>query len=316
MILKKKKQIRAEVSVGEFALLDTAKNFKALKKFVKKEKDVIQWSKISLHEKFQGIDGKGAGTKIGVVSTGVDVNHIELNGAILKTKDNTGEGIADRNGQGNHICGILCAQENGVGLIGIAPNAKLLVAKGIKNNGEGTIKSVTDSIDWLVSEGADIILLAFSAHKPSNRLYRSVHRALAAGVIVVAEAGTEDGVFADGQQAPGNYRGVYTVGATDEHGNPSNFSKEGYSTDGSAPSLEVWSLSRDGGYVQLSGGFVAAALVTGLLALLKARHLKSPDKDNPLDNCDDAHRLLRQMSKHPGRHDVKDGFGFLLPFQG
>ncbi|MCP5106130.1 MAG: S8 family serine peptidase [bacterium] len=316
MIVNKKKQIPAEVSVCEFMLHDSAKNYKAFKRIAKKEKEVVQWPKTTLHEKIKGIDAKGEGVLIGVVSTGFDVNHIDLKGAVSKYKDFTGEGIDDRNGQGNHILGILCAQKNGVGLIGMAYKSKLVIAKGLNNNGEGTIKSVTESIDWLVAEGVHIIQLAFSASKPSNELYRSVHRALAAGVIIVAEAGTEDSIFATGPQAPGAYRGVYTVAALDENGNPCDFSKEGHSIDCGAPALEVWSLSRDGGYAQLSGGFVAAALVTGFLALLKAKHLQSPDKDNPLDNCDDAHRVLRPMSKHPDRHDSRDGFGLLLVFKG
>ena len=102
----------------------------------------------------------GEGVVVCVVDSGVDLDHPDLRGVELRGWRDSINGIEepyDDEGHGTAMTGIIVS--NG-GLDGVAKGVDLLVAKAINNEGQGTDETVSDSVDWCVQQGADIISLS------------------------------------------------------------------------------------------------------------------------------------------------------------
>ncbi|HRY26514.1 MAG: S8 family peptidase [Geminicoccaceae bacterium] len=257
---------------------------------------------------------RGQGVRVAILDTGIDADHPDLQGAIEKMRDFTGEGVEDLNGHGTHCAGVVAARANDVGFVGTAPLSSLLIGKVLANNGSGAIGAVAEAVDWAVDEGADIISMSLGSTTDSPELHRAVHAALAKGVIIVCAAGNTGELFANNIGFPGRYGSVITVAAHDRYGQPSGFSSRGASIDFMAPGSDIWSTYRQGGYAKLSGTSMATPFVAGLAALVLARHRLGGSHVTPIRNCEDMREHLVRMAAHPGHHDSARGHGPLLPF--
>src|ERR1044072_5995261 len=112
----------------------------------------------------------GAGIRIGIVDTGVDLEHEDLAGKVVESTSCVGakgdpakcNGSAqDDQGHGTHVSGIAAAlKDNGKGVAGVAPDAQLVVAKVLGANGTGSGEDVTAGIKWVVDHGAKIVNLS------------------------------------------------------------------------------------------------------------------------------------------------------------
>ena len=129
-----------------------------------------QWSLTQIGAPSAWATSTGAGVKVGIVDTGVDLNHEDLAGQILMTTNCvgangdpsrcTGSG-QDDNGHGTHVAGIIAAvKDNGKGIAGVAPGAKLIVAKALDANGAGADADVQAGIMWVVDHGAQVVNLS------------------------------------------------------------------------------------------------------------------------------------------------------------
>lgn len=198
--------------------------------------------------------------------------------ALGKSSEET-EGVPadceDRDGHGTH-CASVVAGRPVPGLErcrGIAPRAQLVVGKVLDDRGEGFLDDVADGIVWAASR-ADIICLAVVASETSDRLYRAIHAALAAGRTIICAAGNSGRI--PGELAyPARYGGVTSVAAHDEFGDPVRFSSRGGEIDFAALGVDVWSAGADQGrpaLVRASGTSIAASVVAGMAALILAKH--------------------------------------------
>jgi len=129
-----------------------------------------QWGLAQIGAPSAWATSTGAGVKVGIVDTGVDLNHEDLAGQILMTTNCiganadpsrcTGSG-QDDNGHGTHVAGIVAAlKDNGKGIAGVAPGAKLIVAKALDANGAGADADVQAGIMWVVDHGAQVVNLS------------------------------------------------------------------------------------------------------------------------------------------------------------
>jgi subtilisin family serine protease len=115
----------------------------------------------------------GAGIRIGIVDTGVDLAHEDLAGQILASTSCIGAAGSlarcsgsgqDDNGHGTHVAGIVAAvRGNGVGVAGIAPDAGLVVAKVVSASGVATVADVVAGIKWVVDHGARVVNLSLES---------------------------------------------------------------------------------------------------------------------------------------------------------
>ncbi len=214
----------------------------------------------------------GRGIRIGVVDTGIDATHPDLEDVVVGFRDFTGDrrGVFreepyDDHGHGTHVAGIIAGrghlQWNPLhyywlsGMRGVAPEAELLVAKAINHRGFGTDQTVADSIVWAMdpngdgdlSDGCNIINLSIGIERPSetgdrpaflvgSETKRAIQLALAQGVAVVVSSGNEASVVV---AEPGDIYGVISVGAIDRDDNVPAFSNSGQYLDLVAPGVIV-----------------------------------------------------------------------------
>lgn len=274
----------------------------------------LRWSEDLLRLPLAWRETKGEGIKVAILDTGIDTGHPDLIGAVLDSVDLTGEGIGDLNGHGTHCAGIVAARANGVGFIGAAPEAQLLICKVLGNNGAGSLQAIAAGVGWAVESGADIISMSLGGTADSPALHEAIHRALALGRMVICAAGNSGALFTNAIGYPGRYGSVITVASHDQNGLPSGFSSRGPEIDLMAPGQEIWSTYKEGGYAKLSGTSMATPFVAGLAALILAKHRQPGEHATPVRNNEELKQHLLAMTAHPGYHDPAGGSGPLLPF--
>jgi thermitase len=208
---------------------------------------------------------RGAGVKVAVLDTGIP-NHPDLNVNLLTgfncTTDATGD---DGQGHGTHCSGIVAAAENGIGIIGVAPEAQIIPIKVLDNAGHGSYDFIAAGIKKAVELGADIISMSLGASQdPPEWFHTVVTDAFNAGKILIAAAGNDSGAV----NFPARFDEVCAVAAMDEQGNIASFSSRGDRIDFGAAGVRVYSTYKGNGYALLSGTSQACPFIAGVAALV------------------------------------------------
>ncbi|MCW1929295.1 S8 family peptidase [Bhargavaea beijingensis] len=220
---------------------------------------------------------KGKGIKVAVLDTGCDVNHPDLKERIIGGRNFTDDDKSnpeiyeDYNGHGTHVAGTIAAQENDAGVVGVAPEADLLIVKVLNRNGSGQYEWIIKGIHYAIDQGADIISMSLGGPVDVPELYKAVKAAVGKNILVVCAAGNEgDGDDSTDEFAyPGCYNEVISVGAINLDRDPSEFTNSHNEVDCVAPGEEILSTHLNGKYATLSGTSMAAPHVSGALALIK-----------------------------------------------
>lgn len=216
---------------------------------------------------------RGRGVKIAVVDTGVDFRHPDLDGRIAAARDfvNRGAGgdgtfTADVHGTG--VAGVIAASaSNGIGIVGVAPEAELLAVKACWPEGDRPTDAVCDSytlaqgLDFAIDQAARVINLSLTGPR-DPLLARLIAAAVERDVVVVAaRAAARDPGF------PASEPGVLAIGATPVDAFESD-SESGDPASLTAPGVDILTTVPGAGYDFLSGSSMAAAQATGVVALL------------------------------------------------
>ncbi|GAB4266328.1 MAG: S8 family peptidase [Thermoleophilia bacterium] len=270
-------------------------------------------------------NGTGDGVNVAVIDTGIDLDHPDLAGnieggymAIAATgKYRKNRSYNDDNGHGTHVAGIIAAANNGVGVVGVAPQADLYAVKALDQNGSGWTSDIVDGIYWAIGTHSDrdaagnltpgndirVINMSFGSDYLSTTLASAVRDAYAAGILLVAAAGN-DGAAVD---YPGSYPEVVAVAATDATDAVPSWSSRGPEVELAAPGVSVYSTYAGGGYKVLSGTSMAAPHVSGSAALVWGAQ--------PELSVADLRTLLTASAEDlgaPGRDDLT-GAGLVRP---
>lgn len=258
---------------------------------------------------------KGSGVKVAVLDTGCALNHPDLRDAIIKARDFTRSrsGPSDVHGHGTHCAGVIAARENSTGVIGVAPEASLLIGKVLGDSGSGSLEAVVQGIDWAVKEGANVINMSLGAPNGTPSLHAAVKRAVEAGVFVVCAAGN-DGPSLDTIGYPARYDEVVAVGAVDPRKQIARFSSRGKQVDIVAPGVNILSCYPPRNLAKLSGTSMAAPFVTGVVALMVSKHRELGTNTNLKTNAD----LLKHLKETavdagPEGFDTAYGWGLINP---
>jgi subtilisin family serine protease len=219
---------------------------------------------------------KGAGMTIAVVDTGVDSSHEDFEGRVLPGASKlglgplvAGDGGTDPNGHGTHVAGIAAAGDhNGVGIIGVAPDATVLPVRALGSSGSGYDADVAAGVTWAVDQGADVINLSLGSPAPSTAMAAAVAYAADAGVPVIAAMGNSgDG---GALQWPAVDDTTIAVSSFASGGQISQFSTSGLHADVAAPGSSVAATLPGGVYGYKSGTSMATPHVAGLVAIMRA----------------------------------------------
>lgn len=221
----------------------------------------------------------GAGVKVGIIDSGIDYTHPELSANyaggwnLLANNDNP----FDDFGHGTQIAGIIGAAYNGIGIVGVAPEASLYAYKVYDRSGTnvGTVDLMVAALERAIVDGMHVVNMSLGAiGDPGLALFAACSAAVQAGITIVASVGN-DGMAVDPEgniHYPAAYDSVIAVGATDMLNMRSVFSNTGPELELVAPGEDVLSTDTSGIglplYQTVSGTSFAAAHVTGAAALL------------------------------------------------
>ena len=211
--------------------------------------------------------GTGTGSVIiAIVDTGVNYNHEDLNGKVIKGWDYQGDSNPmDDNGHGTHVAGIASAStNNGVGVAGVAWNCKILAVKVLDGGGNGNDVNCSLGIRYAANNGARVINMSFGGPNYSSTLNDACSYAYSKGCLLVAAAGN-DGTSV--KFYPAAYDSVLSVGATNDSDTRATFSNYGDWVDVSAPGDNILS-TYNNAYAYGSGTSQSAPFVSGLAGLL------------------------------------------------
>jgi len=210
---------------------------------------------------------KGAGVRVAVLDTGIDYNHEDLDDNYAGGHDfvfNDEDPFDDSwNSHGTHIAGIIAAEQNGIGVVGVAPEAELYAVKVLDGGGFGLLSWIIAGIEWAVENNMDIVNLSIQG-RDSLALQDACANAYNAGVLLVAAAGN---TYGGDVSFPAAYDSVIAVTGTDAFDMPAYFSPVGPELELSAPGMDILSTVAGGGYGSLSGTSQAAPHVAGTAAL-------------------------------------------------
>jgi len=256
---------------------------------------------------------KGAGIKIAVIDTGIDYSHEDLDGNYMGGYDfvfNDDDPFDDNSkSHGTHVAGIIAAEENGSGVIGVAPEADLYAVKVLDGGGFGLVSWVIAAIEWAVENKMDIVNLSMEGiHYES--LQAACNNAYNAGVLLVAAGGNS--MAGGGAVAyPAAYESVIAVTGTDLDDVQAYFSPVGSELELAAPGVDILSTvtAANGGYSSLSGTSQAAPHVAGTAALLFST--LQDENGNGMIN-DKVRESLKMNATDLGEAGFDDIYGFGL----
>lgn len=249
----------------------------------------------------------GQGVKIAIIDTGIDRDHPDLNVAGGTSCVSYTSDYDDDDGHGTHVAGIIAAQNNTRGNVGIAPGASIYAVKVLDFNGGGLISDIIEGIQWAINNHMDIINLSLGDTESNATLEAVVNQAYSQGILVVAAAGNSGNASGTGDNIayPARYASVIAVGATDIDNIRAEFSCTGPALEIAAPGVDIYSTYFTGSYVTMSGTSMACPYVCGDLALLK--------QANPTYTNAQLRALLQQSAIDLGTagRDSKYGYGLI-----
>jgi len=248
----------------------------------------------------------GDGTNVAVLDTGIDPTHQDLEANIAGGKSCIGApSYRDLNGHGTHVAGTIAGIDNGNGVIGVAPNAKLWAVQVLNFVGSGSTSTIICGIDFVDSKspakGGPIVVANMSlggagsdddncGYSNGDAMHKAICRTVADGVTFVVAAGNSGVNLSSFVPAAYNEviavtalgdsdgracgQGVQTTSSVDD--SFASFSNFGVGGDLNhviaAPGVDIFSTYRFGGYQTLSGTSMASAHVAGVAALYIANH--------------------------------------------
>lgn len=259
---------------------------------------------------------------VAIIDTGIDLDHLELN--VFRAVDCTkgpncekgGDGD-DGNGHGTHVAGTIGALDNGIGVVGVAPGARLWGVKVLRDDGSGFFSDVIEGIDFVTANASEIEVanMSLGGVGKLDSLRMAIQNSVAAGVVYVVAAGNsskdvygDDGVFDTGDDfIPAAYPEVAAISAMgdtdgqagglgpdtsrgtadDTFADFTNFSNSvvagnpvtspGAAIDLAGPGVDITSTWKDGLYTTISGTSMAGPHVAGAAALEAASNGRATD---------------------------------------
>ncbi|HTI24026.1 MAG TPA: S8 family peptidase [Kutzneria sp.] len=238
-----------------------------------------------------GLDGTG--TTVGIVDTGIDPTHPDLAGAVADAANFTDDpDTTDGYGHGTHVASIIAGtgKASGGRYRGIAPGAKLLIAKVFDASGSGTDSQVMAGMEWAAEHGAKVINLSLGAGPTDgtddvSRLVDQLTEQTGA-LFVVAAGNSGPGDLS--VEAPGAAAEALTVGAVSKQDTLADFSSRGprlgdaaVKPEIAAPGVAIVAARAagtsmgnpvDDHYTAASGTSMATPHVAGAAAILRQQH--------------------------------------------
>jgi major intracellular serine protease len=258
-----------EMKLIPFDVVETFEETSEVPEGVKEIKAPDLWAK--------GITGTGV--VVAVLDTGM-APHSDLQGRIIGGRNFTStnaEDYTDRHGHGTHVAGTIAAIANGQGVVGVAPESRILVGKVLGDDGRGTFDGIVSGIRWAADwsgpngENVTIISMSLGGSVDYPDLHEAIRYAVSKGILVICAAGNEGDNNADTDEYayPAAYPEVVAVGAVNTFWMEiPNFSNSNGEVDLVAPGVGISSTYLNDAYAKMSGTSMAAPHAAGAAALV------------------------------------------------
>lgn len=243
-----------------------------------------QWGLDMVNAEAAWTRATGQGVLVAVLDTGVDGTHPDLDGQVEPQwfDGRAGEWVtgidSDVHGHGTHVAGIIAAKNDGVGITGLAPEARILSVRIFDPGSVGTF-NIAQAVIAAVDYGADVLNNSWGGKFFSQLMQAAVAYALDNGRVFVVSMGNSS---MDEIMFPGAYPGAIGVGATNPDDRKTGFSTMGGYISVSAPGDRILSsvptfYVQDGTginhlYEYWGGTSMSAPFVSALAAMVLERH--------------------------------------------
>ena len=251
---------------------------------------------------------------VAVIDTGVDFEHPDLNvvGGVDCTvssgggppwsrsyycSSTEGTGGDDDHYHGTHVAGTIAAIDNDIGVVGVAPGARIWAVKVLDSTGSGYESGIVAGIDWIAAHGGiEVANMSLGGSGYSQPEYDAIQNAVNNGVAFAVAAGNDNSDAAN--YSPAAFDNVLTVSAladfdgtpggngsptcrTDQDDTLADFSNWGSSVQIAAPGVCILSTFpiEQGEYGTISGTSMASPHAAGALALLASSNNPSNETD-------------------------------------
>ena len=276
---------------------------------------------------------KGEGVKVAVIDEGIDLDHQDLAANLLPGYDMTdglygGEngGYANNDNHGTLCAGIIAALDNNIGIVGVAPQAKIIPIRGAYDYPYDDKKNwCTYEGIWLINalqkafdEGADVINNSWNNTSPSNT-YNLVLEYIATfgrngkGIIITYATGNDTNSVIN---TPSGLPSVLAVGASTSTGQRAFFSNYGVGIDIVAPGALIVTTNINDDFVYSNGTSLACPHVAAVAALMLSVNPDLTREEVHKIICQTAYKLpnytFTNDASHPyGSWNEEVGYGLV-----
>ncbi len=292
----------------------------------------LQWHMEAIHAPEAWTNTRGEGAVIAVIDTGVAYKDLDWKGVKARAvpdlagvemvkgetfiNDALPEGLDDH-AHGTHVAGTVAqATNNGIGVAGVAHNAKIMPLKVLAGDGRGSVAGIANAIRYAADNGANVINMSLGGPIPSRVMGKAVEYAHDKGVVVVCAAGNEK---RSRVSYPAAYAKSFAVAATDFEGQRTFYSNWGKALDISAPGGDTRvDKNRDGhpdgvlqntiaiqdpehnDYLWFMGTSMASPHVAGIAGLVVSEGVTNPAE---------VERIIQATAHHPNGKEWDKEYG-------
>jgi subtilisin family serine protease len=263
------------------------------------------------------INSQGENTKVAVIDTGCDLDHPDIKNNLLQginLIDNKKDPIDD-NGHGTHVAGTIAGENNGIGMVGVAPKCKIIPIKTLDENGNGGNKAIAAGIVWAADRDCDFITMSLGTAQDSKDIHKAIIYATKKGCIIFCAAGNS------GENTPimypARYNETIAIGSIDRNLRRSDFTCAGEELEFLSPGQDIFSCVPDNSYAVMSGTSMATPFAVGCACLLLSFY-KKKNKQNELKSKEDYVRIFKESAtslsdKRYAGEKKYEGYGILNP---
>ncbi len=247
----------------------------------------------------------GQGVRVGVIDTGVDYSHPDLDSVYVGGWDffNNDSDPMDDHGHGTHVAGILAAERNDppAGVVGVAPDVDLYAYKVLGANGQGDYSGLIAALERAaLIDDVDVVNMSLGGKVATDALAAAVAAAYAEGVVLVAASGNVDPtnflelLYGCPVAYPARYPEVMSTTFTGQNNELTGYSCTGPEVDFGSPGDLINSTVPSGGCplcapsgyrADMSGTSMASPHLAGTVALVLSHGItNSGDPDTAADD--------------------------------